>query len=811
MKRLFLLIVAVIALIGCKRDDIAISSERVVDDDIFYASFEGVAEETRTYLDENVMLLWHEDDRITLFRTTLNEQFKFTGATGDNSGGFALVSNDEWATGNAISTSYGVYPYDKSIKISNKEVIQLTMPAVQSYAKDSFGRGANTMIAATENSSSKFLPFRNLGGYLIVKLYGENTTIKSIMLEGNNDEVLAGAATAEAKYGYLPVVTMLEGGGKSITLDCGDGVKLSTSADAPTSFWLVVPPITFEKGFTLTITEINGDVTTKSTTKPQTIVRNEVKSMFGFVPTFDGNGENPNYPSKPAYNEIWYTSSDGNIVEPYSGQYNDYADALTTFGANIVSNNYKDGKGVITFDGNVTTIGEWAFWDCDSLTSVTIPDSVTTIGEWAFWDCDSLTSVTIPDSVTTIGEWAFYDCNSLTSVTIPDSVTTIGKMAFVNCDSLTSVTIGDSVTTIGESAFQSCWSLTSVTIPDSVTTIGYCAFADCRSLTSVTIPDSVTTIGKMAFAYCRSLTSITIPDSVTTIGGWAFEVCTSLTSVTIGDGVTTIGDSAFVGCDSLKKFKGKFASDNGRCLIVDGVLNSFAIGCGATDYTIPDSVTTIGRSAFSSCNSLTSITIGDSVTTIGDYAFSSCDSLKEFKGKFAADNGRCLIVDGGLNSFANGCGTTEYTIPDSVTTIRHSAFYGCTSLTSVTIPDSVTTIGDHAFYECTSLASVTIPDSVTTIGYAAFAYCDSLTSVTIGDSVTTIGDYAFAYCTDLTSVYCKATTPSSLGSSAFKYYSDGSYSNNIGCKIYVPRGCGSAYKSAPYWNDYAADIVEYDF
>ena len=596
MKRLFLLIVAVIALIGCKRDDIAISSERVVDDDIFYASFEGVAEETRTYLDENVMLLWHEDDRITLFRTTLNEQFKFTGATGDNSGGFALVSNDEWATGNAISTSYGVYPYDKSIKISNKEVIQLTMPAVQSYAKDSFGRGANTMIAATENSSSKFLPFRNLGGYLIVKLYGENTTIKSIVLEGNNDEVLAGAATAEAKYGYLPVVTMLEGGGKSITLDCGDGVKLSTSVDDPTSFWLVVPPITFEKGFTLTITEINGDVTTKSTTKPQTIVRNEVKSMSGFVPTFDGNGENPNYPSKPANNEIWYTSSDGEIVKPYSGYSNDYADAITTFGANIVSNNYKDGKGVITFDGDVTTIGERAFYDCYSLTSVTIPDSVTTIGEGAFVACDSLTSVTIPDSV----------------------------------------------------------------------------------------------------------------------------------------------------------------------------------------------------------------------TTIGNYAFSSCNSLKEFKGKFASDNGCCLIVDGVLNSFAIGCGATEYTIPDSVTTIGNHAFYPCNSLASVTIPDSVTTIEEGAFYYCISLTSVTIPDSVTTIGKKAFYGCDSLTTVTIGDSVTTIGEGAFYWCDSLTSVYCKVTTPPSLGDDAFKYYSNGS-DINIGCTIYVPRGCGSAYKSAPNWSDYAAYIVEYDF
>ncbi len=117
-----------------------------------------------------------------------------------------------------------------------------------------------------------------------------------------------------------------------------------------------------------------------------------------------------------ANNQIWYTSTDGEIVEPYSGEYNNNADALTTFGVNIVSNTYADGKGVIEFDGDVTTIGERAFDSCTSLTSVTIPDSVTEIGEQAFAECSSLTSVTIGDSVTEIGDYAFYLCHSLTSV-----------------------------------------------------------------------------------------------------------------------------------------------------------------------------------------------------------------------------------------------------------------------------------------------------------------------------------------------------------------------------------------------------------
>ncbi len=200
---------------------------------------------------------------------------------------------------------------------------------------------------------------------------------------------------------------------------------------------------------------------------------------------------------------------------------------------------------------SITSIGDYAFLGCSSLTSVTIPDSVTNIGEWAFSGCSSLTSVTIPDSVTSIGDSAFYNCSSLTSVTIPDGVTSIGYGAFSGCSSLTSVTIPDSVTSIGESAFFDCSSLTSVTIPDSVTSIGSYAFCDCSSLTSVTIGNSVTSIEGSAFSGCSSLTSVTIPDSVTSIEGGAFSGCSSLTSVTIPDSVTGIGDWAFRLCSKL--------------------------------------------------------------------------------------------------------------------------------------------------------------------------------------------------------------------------------------------------------------------
>ena len=250
-----------------------------------------------------------------------------------------------------------------------------------------------------------------------------------------------------------------------------------------------------------------------------------------------------------------------------------------------------------TIPNSVTTIGDSAFWDCDSLTSINIPNSVTTIGKGAFSGCDSLTSINIPNSVTTIGDYAFSDCGSLTSINIPNSVTTIGKWAFSGCISLTSINIPNSVTTIGEHAFSDCYSLTSINIPNSVTTIGKSAFRLCKSITSINIPNSVTTIGDEAFRDCASLTNINIPNSVTTIENWAFGGCASLTNINIPNSVTTIGRSAFMGCKSI------------------------------TNINIPNSVTTIGKWAFSGCISLTSINIPNSVTTIGYGAFEKCENL----------------------------------------------------------------------------------------------------------------------------------------------------------------------------------------
>ena len=416
---------------------------------------------------------------------------------------------------------------------------------------------------------------------------------------------------------------------------------------------------------------------------------------------------------------------------------------------------------VFVLSGN--TIGQSAFGNCSSLTSITIPDGVTYIGATAFGNCSSLTSITIPDSVTYIGLGAFCDCSSLTSITIPDGVTEIVNDTFENCYTLSSITIPDSVTTIGMNAFFECSSLTSITIPDSVTTISAYAFQLCTSLASITIPDSVTTIGQSAFRGCSSLVSLYIPNKVTSIGNYTFYNCTSLASITIPDSVTTIGNNVFYGCTSL------------------------------TSITIPSSVTSMGNTVFNGCSKLASITcnatVAPTISTTTFQGIKQCGSLYYPAGSNYSSwlstntyylgyyywNKPIIVAKYNVISTTSNtsiCYNTSsfYQIIVDGTRISSATGYkfGTTGEHEVVFVLSGTTIGANTFKYCSLMTSITIHNGVTSIGTSAFETCTELTSITIPNSVTSIGSLVFNGCSKLSSITCNATVAPTITNITFQ-------------------------------------------
>jgi hypothetical protein len=502
----------------------------------------------------------------------------------------------------------------------------------------------------------------------------------------------------------------------------------------------------------------------------------------------------------------------------------------------------------VTIPNSVTSIGNNAFDGCTGLIKSAYPNSISNpfsygiaisypaaalIEDGIIWSSDKTKlyfvpfdyqgEFIIPNSVTSIGNYAFSDCTGITEINIADSETklTIGSDAFSNVKP-TKAYLGRN---ISSAIFTDDTNLSDLTIGDKVTYINYSAFYGCTGLTSVTIPNSVTSIGDDAFSGCTGLTSVTIPNSVTSIGSSAFYGCTGLTSVAIGNSVTSIGSDAFYGCSGL------------------------------TSVTIPNSVTSIGAYAFSGCSGLTSVTIPNSVTSIGVYAFSGCSRLTKvnisdlaawcsisFDDRYYGYtthnySSNPLYYAGHL--YLNDQEITDLVIPDSVTSIGTSAFYGCTGLTSVTIPNSVTSIGSYAFYGCKGLTSVTIPNSVTSIGDYAFYGCTgvtelniadgetkltiggsaftnvkptkaylgrnissaiftddtNLTDLTIGDKVTSINKSEFSGCTELEWIESKATTPPTIYSNTFSDFS-------------VPLFAASEdYKTAAYWKHFTTVLV----
>lgn len=257
----------------------------------------------------------------------------------------------------------------------------------------------------------------------------------------------------------------------------------------------------------------------------------------------------------------------GNVKEVKAATYGDYEYGLLPGGTTVSINRYNGTETTLTIpetiDGKkVTLIGDYAFWKCREITSITIPSSVTRINDHAFSNCIGLTSITIPSNVNIIEEYAFSECSELTSITISSCVESIDWSAFAYCKKLQSITVSKEnqnycdqdgvlfnkkkteLIRVPEGLSEA------YKIPSGVKTIGVGAFYECIGLTSITIPSSVETIGVSAFNGCSELTSIKIPSKVKNLDYHTFASCSKLTSIKIPSSVTSI-EEAFAGCRRL--------------------------------------------------------------------------------------------------------------------------------------------------------------------------------------------------------------------------------------------------------------------
>ena len=386
----------------------------------------------------------------------------------------------------------------------------------------------------------------------------------------------------------------------------------------------------------------------------------------------------------------------------------------------------------------VTSIGESAFYKCESITAIKIPESVTSIGRNAF-GYSGLTSIDIPESVTSIGYDAFDACIGLTTVNLPKGITTIESATFVCCESLTTIDIPENVTSIGHSAFAGCTALTTVNIPEGVSSIGWAAFSDCTSLTAVNLPSSVTAIDISTFSGCTALTTVNIPESVTSIDIDAFGECSNLTTIycdikKIFDiKETTFSEETYKkatlyvlygmadeykSTENWKKFNNIVETD-------DNVVGDFIWKFSGTEATV-----------FKYLGSATEVEVPSSVTYKGTtYTVTNI-------GQFAFDGDSTI---------------TSISIPTTITKIERHAFDG-TSVTSITLPDGLTSIGTYAFSGCHNLKSITLPESLTNLENFAFNECTSLTSVVIPEGITTFDFMIFPKCSSDLMVYLPKTT-----------------------------------------------------
>ena len=602
MKRL-LFFVAGCLMIACNMTEDV--ENQVVSKKLFHATIDD--ESTRTFVDEKIRLRWTEGDLISLFEgTTRNKQYKFLGETGDNAGDFEDITTG-FGSGNDIDRYYAIYPYSSTTKLHEDGYITYTFPAEQNYAENSFGLGANPMVAVTGGLNDFDLCFRNAAGYLRLYLYGEDVSIKSIKIEGNNSEPLAGKAYITPEFGGFPTTEMDETATSTVTLNCGSGVKIGTTAETATPFWIALPPTVFSKGFTATFTDLSGYEFTKTFTSNINVARNKYISakisIESFSPpylTFIADA-NQSLTMTQEVETLEYSVGNGNWTKLGTKTVNFGGDLgnLRIRGKNIngtASNdvNYSqiqfsndtpvackgDIRTLLDYENHITVNTKnagfnYLFNDCKCLTSA--PDLPATVlrnhcYSKMFKNCISLTSAPhLPATTLSEGCYGnmFDGCSSLKKAPkLP--ATTLARSCyfsmFMNCSSLT-LAPELPATTLAESCyhqmFYDCYNLTESPILPATKLTKKCyasMFYGCTNLQKAPkLPAEILDIECYSYMFfgCTTITQTPeLPATTLTTGCYQYMFCnctnlqtsTSLPAVILANNCYR---SMFYGCSNL--------------------------------------------------------------------------------------------------------------------------------------------------------------------------------------------------------------------------------------------------------------------
>ncbi len=647
-----------------------------------------------------VHVLWAENDTVGIFPSSGDQvSFPMISGAGSNSANF-----DGGSWGLKDNNTYSAYyPFSRKYYSASHNAVRLTWEGqIQSGNNDGSHLGAFDYLASGASAPrGQYLTinFVRLGAIACFKVSTpEPGTYTKAIIKTDADLVLEADMDVT---GESPVVTPVKTA-HEMTL----GLKniTTSSANEVVTLYMMMYPVDFT-GHTISITLVG-----------------EEESTYAYLPEKNMVAGKPYMMNASA--NLRAISFKDPIVDRI-----------------CVSNWDQNGNGLIEYDeaSNVTEIGT-AFrnQNIKSFDELRFFTSLASIPDYAFEDCGSLKSVTLPENISRIGSGAFRNCVSLESINLPSTVTEIQDHALENCSSLQELGLPEALESLGDYALSGLSGVESIDLPENVTP-GRGTFKGWRSLSGIQIPSNWTELPDEAFEKCSSISEIIVPDNIIRLGRSCFQECGSLTSISLPDGLRYIKSYAFQDCSSLVSIN---IPDNAEIDKSDGNYGLFCRCSSLTSVSIPSSWREFGDGYFDGCSSLTSFTVPEGITKLGGRCFQNCVSL--------------VSVD----------------LPESLLAINDDCFHGCTSLMSIEIPSKIKAINKGVFNECSSLESVVFPEGLVSIGFNAgypdgpFAYCSNLKTVDIPESVTFIGTYAFFF-SGLESIHIPDNV-SYIGSAAFE-------------------------------------------